>query len=36
MAELFGRETGVSGGRGGSMHMFDRKRRFMGGYIARP
>jgi pyruvate dehydrogenase E1 component alpha subunit len=32
MAELFGRVTGVSGGRGGSMHMFDRERRFMGGY----
>src|ERR1700755_1130304 len=32
MAELFGRETGVSQGRGGSMHMFDGKRRFMGGY----
>ena len=32
MAELFGRETGVSGGRGGSMHMFDGERRFMGGY----
>jgi pyruvate dehydrogenase E1 component alpha subunit len=32
MAELFGRETGVSRGRGGSMHMFDRERRFMGGY----
>src|SRR5215213_5669030 len=32
MAELFGRETGVSGGRGGSMHMFDAERRFMGGY----
>src|SRR4051812_11819080 len=32
MAELFGREDGVSGGRGGSMHMFDLERRFMGGY----
>src|SRR3954468_305914 len=32
MAELFGRETGVSGGRGGSMHMFDGSKRFMGGY----
>ncbi|HEY7076314.1 MAG TPA: pyruvate dehydrogenase (acetyl-transferring) E1 component subunit alpha [Solirubrobacteraceae bacterium] len=32
MAELFGRESGVSKGRGGSMHMFDRERRFMGGY----
>ncbi len=32
MAELFGREEGVSRGRGGSMHMFDLERRFMGGY----
>jgi pyruvate dehydrogenase E1 component alpha subunit len=32
MAELFGRETGVSGGRGGSMHLFDASRKFMGGY----
>jgi pyruvate dehydrogenase E1 component alpha subunit len=32
MAELFGRVDGVSKGRGGSMHMFDRERRFMGGY----
>src|SRR5579884_3274332 len=32
MAELFGRETGCSNGRGGSMHMFDLERRFMGGY----
>ncbi len=32
MAELFGRVDGVSRGRGGSMHMFDAARRFMGGY----
>ena len=32
MAELFGREDGCSHGRGGSMHMFDAERRFMGGY----
>ena len=32
MAELFGREDGTSHGRGGSMHMFDSQRRFMGGY----
>src|SRR3979409_1113557 len=32
MAELFGRETGLSQGRGGSMHMFDVEHRFMGGY----
>jgi pyruvate dehydrogenase E1 component alpha subunit len=32
MAELFGRADGCSGGRGGSMHMFDISRRFMGGY----
>jgi len=32
MAELFGRVDGVSKGRGGSMHMFDLQRRFMGGY----
>jgi pyruvate dehydrogenase E1 component alpha subunit len=32
MAELFGKADGCSGGRGGSMHMFDLKRRFMGGY----
>ncbi len=32
MAELFGRETGVCRGRGGSMHMFDIERRFLGGY----
>jgi pyruvate dehydrogenase E1 component alpha subunit len=32
MAELFGRADGTSGGRGGSMHIFDLERRFMGGY----
>ncbi|HSZ70015.1 MAG TPA: pyruvate dehydrogenase (acetyl-transferring) E1 component subunit alpha [Solirubrobacteraceae bacterium] len=32
MAELFGKRDGCSGGRGGSMHMFDFARRFMGGY----
>jgi pyruvate dehydrogenase E1 component alpha subunit len=32
MAELFGKEDGCSGGRGGSMHLFDLERRFMGGY----
>jgi pyruvate dehydrogenase E1 component subunit alpha len=32
MAELFGKETGTSHGRGGSMHMFDAGLRFMGGY----
>ena len=32
MAELFGRVDGTSGGRGGSMHIFDRGNRFMGGY----
>ena len=32
MAELFGKETGCSHGRGGSMHLFDLARRFMGGY----
>jgi len=32
MAELFGREGGTARGRGGSMHIFDGERRFMGGY----
>ncbi|HXZ88107.1 MAG TPA: thiamine pyrophosphate-dependent enzyme, partial [Candidatus Binataceae bacterium] len=32
MAELFGKTTGLSRGRGGSMHLFDPNIRFMGGY----
>ena len=32
MAELFGKVTGVSKGRGGSMHLFDTSKHFMGGY----
>ena len=32
MAELFGKETGVTGGRGGSMHLFDVSKSFLGGY----
>jgi pyruvate dehydrogenase E1 component alpha subunit len=32
MAEIFGRVDGTSGGRGGSMHIFDAETRFMGGY----
>ena len=32
MAELFGKAAGVSGGRGGSMHLFDRTLRLFGGY----
>jgi pyruvate dehydrogenase E1 component subunit alpha len=32
MAELFGKVDGTSGGRGGSMHIFDAEMRFMGGY----
>ncbi len=32
MSELYGKATGTSGGRGGSMHVFDLERRFMGGW----
>lgn len=32
MAELCGRSTGLSRGRGGSMHMFDQKHHLYGGY----
>jgi pyruvate dehydrogenase E1 component alpha subunit len=31
MAEMFGKQEGCSGGRGGSMHLFDASRRFYGG-----
>lgn len=32
MAELMGKTTGVVGGRGGSMHMASKEKRFWGGY----
>ena len=32
MAELYGKVTGVSKGKGGSMHMFDKENGFMGGH----
>jgi pyruvate dehydrogenase E1 component alpha subunit len=32
MAELFGRSTGTSRGKGGSMHIFDRNTNFLGGH----
>lgn len=31
MAEMLGKQEGCCGGRGGSMHLFDRERRFFGG-----
>lgn len=31
MAEMYGRQQGCSGGRGGSMHLFDASTRFFGG-----
>ncbi|HOX86319.1 MAG TPA: pyruvate dehydrogenase (acetyl-transferring) E1 component subunit alpha [bacterium] len=32
MAELFGKATGVSKGKGGSMHLFDNEKGYMGGH----
>jgi pyruvate dehydrogenase E1 component alpha subunit len=32
MAELYGKATGCAGGRGGSMHLFEAARRFLGGW----
>ena len=32
MAELFGKKTGVSKGKGGSMHFFDAEKKMMGGH----
>ena len=32
MAELYGKATGCSGGKGGSMHLFDVSKKFLGGH----
>ncbi len=32
MAELYGKASGAVGGRGGSMHLFDAEKRFLGGW----
>lgn len=32
MAELYGKETGISKGKGGSMHIFDKENGFFGGH----
>src|SRR5262249_21783224 len=32
LAELYAKKTGISKGLGGSMHLFDREKNFLGGY----